>query len=354
MNINLINKLNIRQISSLVGLLFCVANLIFILVISIIFKFEVALAAYAILLFVTFILTSFIARIAIQKFLLNKIRLIYKIIHSSKQGKLNPTGSFINADSTFESIEDEVAEWAASNIEEINSLKSLETYRKDYVGNISHELKTPIFAIQGFLHTLMEGGLYDDKVNMKYLERATANTDRLRTIVEDLDLITQLEENANLLYYEEFDIVSLVKEVVSEVQYHATKQNINVVISSDVNFSTVVSADRNSIRHVLTNLIINSIKYGKDDGTTRVAFYNMEDKILIEVKDDGIGIEEKHLKHLFDRFYRVDTSRSRMMGGSGLGLSIVKHIIEAHKETINVRSTVDIGSTFGFTLQKLS
>jgi two-component system phosphate regulon sensor histidine kinase PhoR len=291
-------------------------------------------------------------QIVIKKFLLRKIKIIYKIIHSSQLLRDGSAESPVSDRNTFENIEDEVAEWAKTTRAEIKSLKSLETYRKNYVGNISHELKTPIFAIQGFLHTLLEGGIYDENINIKYLERATANTDRLKTIVEDLDLISQLEENTELLHFESFDILNLTKKVISELQMHSEERNIKIMIKGPINFSTEVFADQNSLRQVLTNLIINSIKYGKENGTTKIGFYDMEDTILTEISDNGIGISENHLKHLFDRFYRVDHSRSRMMGGSGLGLSIVKHIIEAHKQTINVRSTLNVGSTFGFTLQK--
>jgi len=258
----------------------------------------------------------------------------------------------MNEKASFDKIEDEVTEWANTTRDEIKSLKSLETYRKNYVGNISHELKTPIFAIQGFLHTLIEGGIYDENINLKYLKRAAANTDRLKTIVDDLDLISKLEQNADLLHFESFDILDLTKELISELQIHSDDRNITISIKEPINFNTQVNADKNSIRQVLTNLIINSIKYGKENGTTRIGFYDLEDSILLEISDDGIGIAEEHFKHLFDRFYRVDHSRSRMMGGSGLGLSIVKHIIEAHKQTINLRSTVNVGSTFGFTLEK--
>ena len=291
-------------------------------------------------------------RIFIQRFLLRKIKIIYRIINSSQVLGYDSEESPLSDENTFEGIEEEVAEWAKSTRNEINSLKSLETYRKNYVGNISHELKTPIFAIQGFLHTLLEGGIYDEKINLKYLERAAANTDHLKTIVEDLDMISKIEQNAELLDFEPFDIHELAQEIISEIQYHADKRKIKIEFKGPLNFNPTVLADKNSIRQVLINLIINSVKYGKKSGSTRIGFYDMDDKVLIEISDDGIGIEEKHFKHLFDRFYRVDQSRSRMMGGSGLGLSIVKHIIEAHKQTINVRSTVGVGSTFSFTLKK--
>ena len=291
-------------------------------------------------------------RVVIKQFLLSKIKVIYKIINSAQDLGEYSSEAHMNEEASFDKIEDEVTEWANTTRDEIKSLKSLETYRKNYVGNISHELKTPIFAIQGFLHTLIEGGIYDENINLNYLKRAAANTDRLKTIVDDLDLISKLEQNADLLHFESFDILDLTKELISELQIHSDDRNITILIKEPINLNTQVNADKNSIRQVLTNLIINSIKYGKENGTTRIGFYDLEDSILLEISDDGIGIAEEHFKHLFDRFYRVDHSRSRMMGGSGLGLSIVKHIIEAHKQTINLRSTVNVGSTFGFTLEK--
>ncbi|MBK8627399.1 MAG: sensor histidine kinase [Saprospiraceae bacterium] len=289
-----------------------------------------------------------VVRFFLEKYVFRKVKLIYKLIYDSKKDKTSQ-------DISQESLEDvnmKVMEWAVNTKKEIASLKSLEEYRKNYVGNISHELKTPIFSIQAYLHTLLEGGLYDETINKDYLKRAADNTERLQNIVEDLDIITKLESGKAELDIKRFDIKELVRDIFLDLKSMAKKKKITLQFKDVTATSFMVMADRESIRQVFTNLLVNSIKYGKDGGTTKVSFYDMDTEVLTEISDNGIGIEDKHLKHVFDRFYRVDSSRSRKQGGSGLGLSIVKHIIEAHDQTINVRSTVDVGSTFGFTLEK--
>lgn len=305
---------------------------------------------YWIILFIVFALTInfLIVRFFLEKYVFRKVKLIYKLIYDSKKDK---TAQDISQES-LEDVNMKVMEWAVSTKKEIASLKSLEEYRKNYVGNISHELKTPIFSIQAYLHTLLEGGLYDENINKEYLKRAADNTERLQNIVEDLDIITKLESGKAELDIKRFDIKELVKDIFLDLKSMAKKKRIILQFKDASAPSFFVMADRESIRQVFTNLLVNSIKYGKEGGTTKVSFYDMDTEVLTEISDNGIGIEEKHLKHVFDRFYRVDSSRSRKQGGSGLGLSIVKHIIEAHDQTINVRSTVDVGSTFGFTLQK--
>lgn len=295
------------------------------------------------------LMTNFlIVRFFLEKYVFRKIKLIYKLIYDSKKDK---TIKDINAESLAD-VNAKVMEWAESTKQEIATLKSLEEYRKNYVGNISHELKTPIFSIQAYLHTLIEGGLYDENINKDYLQRAADNTERLQNIVEDLDVITKLESGQAELDIKKFDLRELVRDIFLDLKSIAKKKRITLQLKEGASQSFFVLADREAIRQVFTNLIINSIKYGKEGGMTKVSFYDMETEILTEISDNGIGIEEKHLKHVFDRFYRVDSSRSRKQGGSGLGLSIVKHIIEAHDQNINVRSTYNVGSTFGFTLKK--
>jgi len=255
-------------------------------------------------------------------------------------------------DTTLEQVNESVSNWAIEREKEISGLKELENYRKNFVGDISHELKTPIFAIQGFLHTLLDGGLYDEKINSKYLKRAAKNTERLQLIVEDLEMINSLESEATNLEIESFNLKDLAKEVIDEIEVLASEKGIEVLFKSGADGEYTVSADREKIRQVLVNLISNSIKYGVENGLTKISFYDMDERILVEIADNGIGIDDKHHKYLFDRFYRAEKSRARNIGGSGLGLSIVKHILEAHGETITVRSTLDLGSTFGFTLKK--
>ncbi len=289
----------------------------------------------------------------LQKYVYRRVKLIYKVIQKQKSSFPNSSDSINPDDDILKNVEDDVKEWALSQEEEIKSLKSLERYRRNYIGNVSHELKTPIFNLQGYLHTLRDGGIYDPDINEKYLDKALSNLDRLTTIIEDLDLITKLESEEFILNIETFDIHNLIVEVFEDFELQASKKQIKMVFGEGANNHFMVSADKESIRQVLSNLIGNSIKYGSISGRTKVGLYDMNHFILVEVADNGNGIEEKHLKHLYDRFYRVDKSRSRSVGGSGLGLSIVKHIIEAHKQTINVRSTPGLGSTFGFTLKKV-
>ncbi len=295
-----------------------------------------------------FIVNYLFVRYFLEKFVFRKVKLIYKLIYDSKMDKQAPEG-------LVESLEDvnlRVLEWAESTRKEIATLKSLEEYRKNYVGNISHELKTPIFSIQAYLHTLLEGGIYDEKINMEYLKRAADNTERLQNIVEDLDTITRLESGNVQMDLKRIDLKALVLDIFQDLTSMATGRQITLQLKDGASESYFVMADKDAIRQVFTNLLVNSIKYGKDGGVTKVSFYDMDHLVLVEVSDNGIGIEERHVKHVFDRFYRVDSSRSRKQGGSGLGLAIVKHLIEAHNQTINVRSTPDVGSTFGFTLAK--
>ena len=288
----------------------------------------------------------------LDRFIYRRIKLIYKIIRQSKISVPDKRIIRKGNDSIMDGVEQEVQQWAETQQTEIETLKTLEAYRKRFIGNVSHELKTPIFSIQGYIYTLIDGGLYDENVNLKYLERAASNVDRLLTIVQDLEEISKLESEDLVLDVQKFDIKLLVKEVFNDLEVNARPRSVNLTFKEGADKSYLVLADREGIRQVLTNLILNSIKYGIENGVTKVSFYVMDKQILIEVSDNGLGIEEKHLKHLFDRFYRVDKSRSRESGGSGLGLSIVKHILEAHNQSVNVRSTPGKGSTFGFTLDK--
>lgn len=298
---------------------------------------------------VFFLLISYI----LENFVFRKIKLIYSIISGNRAPKEIQKMPKTAMDTSIDNVNRHVQEWADNTSKEISSLKSLEEYRKKYVGVISHELKTPIFTIQGYIHTLLEGGLYDDKINKEYLSRAASNIDRLETIVEDLEMINTLESGQNQIDKIDFEIFKLVKDVSIDLESLAAEKNIELILGEGKDLSTVVHADINSIRQVLVNLVSNSIKYGKENGKTTINQHILNDRVLIEIIDDGIGIDNKHIKHLFDRFYRVDPSRSRLLGGSGLGLAIVKHIMEAHKQSINVNSKLGEGSTFSFTLQKV-
>jgi two-component system, OmpR family, phosphate regulon sensor histidine kinase PhoR len=305
---------------------------------------------FALLVITTFAFSYFLIRTILEKYIYRRIKLIYKTIRSSKLSMPQKTVSLKEDQYILAEVEEEVVEWAESQEREIETLRTLEIYRKRYLGNVSHELKTPIFSIQGFIHTLLDGALEDENVNRRYLERAASNVERLLTIVYDLETITKLESGELLLEIQDFDIKILVREVIDDLEITAKERGIDLVFKGGADRPFLVKGDPEYIRQVINNLVLNSIKYGKEGGVTKVSFYDMHHQVLIEISDDGIGIDKKHLKHLFDRFYRVDKSRSRDRGGSGLGLAIVKHILEVHDQTINVRSTPGLGSTFGFTL----
>ena len=288
----------------------------------------------------------------LDKYIYRKIKLIYKTIHQQKVSTDIKREGVDLDQPIIDDVEQEVEEWAEKQQQQIDQYERFAEYRRRYVGDISHELKTPIFNIQGYLHTLLEGGYHDEKIAMSFLKKAAKNVERLQTIVEDLGAISRLESGELILDIEPFDVKTLAIEVFEEVEMKSKESRIELAFKQEADIGFMVMADRESIRQVLVNLVTNSLKYGNVGGATRIGFYDMESYILCEVADNGIGIPEKHLPHVFDRFYRVDKSRSRQKGGSGLGLAIVKHIIEAHQQTINVRSSQGLGSTFGFTLAK--
>ena len=286
----------------------------------------------------------------VENFIYKKIKIIYRTILNQK---ITPDSlKKESSDLLFQDVETDVIKWVVDSQNQIQTLQTLEEYRRNFVGNVSHELLTPIFNIQGFLNTLLDGGLEDAELTERYINRAAQNADRLQIIVSDLETISKLESGNSVLNLEIFDMRTLTEMVFSDLEMQAKEKNIHLIFKENSKLNFNVKADNESIRRVLDNLIKNSIKYNNENGTTRVGFYDMDKHILVEVADDGNGISEEHLPYLFDRFYRVDKGRSRNEGGSGLGLSIVKHILEAHKQTIHVRSTVGKGTTFGFTLQK--
>ncbi len=300
-----------------------------------------------------FMVAFYIIQFAINKFILEKIRPIYKIIDfvpqkKEKDLKFNLKPGFVE----LSDVEQDVENWAHDKLQEIERLKELERYRKDFVGNVSHELKTPIFNIQGYILTLLEGGLEDPNINRLYLTRTEKSIDRMISIVEDLESINKLETGELKPQYSVFDIVKIVEDVFEMEQRLAKERRIWVTFTDKPDKPLMVKADRKRIIEVLTNLVVNGIKYGKKNGYLKVGFYDFDDKIVIEVSDNGIGIDKKDLPRIFERFFRVDKSRSREQGGTGLGLSIVKHIIEAHNQTINVQSVLNEGTTFTFTLEK--
>jgi two-component system phosphate regulon sensor histidine kinase PhoR len=295
-------------------------------------------------------LVYFAFRTALDRFIYDKIKVIYKTIRKSKTG-LSTKNNKIKGD-ILEEVNREVEQWAANQEKEIAALKSLEAYRREFLGNVSHELKTPITTIQGYVLTLLDGGLEDPNVNKKYLMRTAKSINRMISIVNDLDTISRFEAGAIELRNQRFNFTLSVLEVFDFMEMKAHKRKINLVFKGNPETPCFVMGDKEKIRQVLINLIDNSLKYGNNAGTTSVSIFDMDDHVLIEVTDDGIGIDESDLLRVFERFYRTEKSRTRSQGGSGLGLAIVKHIIEAHKQTIHVRSKVNVGSTFAFTLKK--
>ncbi len=242
--------------------------------------------------------------------------------------------------------------WASQKKEELENLRRNEAFRKEFLLNLSHELKTPIFAVQGYIHTLLDGAIDDPAVNKVFLKNATKNIDRLCRLIDDLDEISKLESGEMTINKEQFVIQDLIRDVFDTLSIKAKQKDIKFSIKKGCEAPVHVYADKEKIRQVLINLIENSVKYGKPDGQTIASVYNMDGKrALVEISDTGIGMAEEHLPRVFERFYRTDRARSRDIGGTGLGLAIVKHIVEAHDQTINVRSKVEVGSTFGFTLE---
>ena len=324
------------------------------LVLAIIAKAPIIWWAVLVFVLVTFGCAYLIVLGYLDKYIYRKIKLIYKTIHNQKVSTDAKRESVYLDQTIIEDVEKEVQEWAETKEREQDQYERFAEYRRRYIGDISHELKTPIFNIQGYLHTILddEDVMDDPKMMRKFLKKAARNVDRLQTIVEDLSAISRLESGELVLDMEEFNIRDLAAEVIEELDLKSQDLGVTLMFKDGADTGFMVRADRESIRQVIINLVNNSLKYGIPQGHTKIGFYDMDKYILCEVADDGIGIPEKHLPHVFDRFYRVDKSRSRQKGGSGLGLSIVKHIIEAHHQTINVRSSVGLGSTFGITLAK--
>ncbi|GER60379.1 sensor histidine kinase [Patiriisocius marinus] len=253
----------------------------------------------------------------------------------------------------METLTKEIGRFAENKKLEIETLKIRENYRKEFIGNVSHELKTPLFTVQGYILTLLDGAMKDKKVRKKYLKRAEKGVERLIYIVKDLDMITKLEVGGLSLNKTDFDIVKLIKNVFDLLEMKASKKHIVLTFDKEYASQVLVYGDEERLQQVLTNLIVNAIKYGKKDGTIEVSVEHLiKNKVIVRVTDNGEGIEKEHIPRLFERFYRVDKSGSRKEGGSGLGLAIVKHIVEAHNEKIYVESQFGIGSEFSFTLEK--
>ncbi len=298
----------------------------------------------------TFVIILWVTNYFINNFFVQTIKPIYKIIRTVKSSSQNIEEDIEEAN-FITSFEKEVDTWAREKTKQIARLRQMDKYRKEFLGNVSHELKTPIFTIQGYISTLIDGGIDDPAINKKYLLRTEKSIDRMISIVEDLISISKLESGELILNKEKFDIVQMIQEIVDFEEDKAKERNIALHINIPDTQRRMVRADKHLIYQVLLNLIVNSINYGKESGHTDISFYTMETLLLVDVSDDGIGIKESDIPRLFERFYRVDKSRSKEQGGTGLGLAICKHIIEAHQQKINVSSTYGKGSSFSFTLE---
>jgi two-component system phosphate regulon sensor histidine kinase PhoR len=303
---------------------------------------------------VSFAISYVVFYYLLQKYIYSKIVLIYKLIHNLKLGKdlKDALGEYVSSD-PINDVEQEVKEWAGAKKREIDVLKKQEQFRREFLSNVSHEFKTPLFAVQGYIDTLQDCMEEDPETARNFLKKAARNVERLSYLINDLDSISKLETGEIPINYEKFDFVPLAKEVMDGLEDSAKGRNIKLSFKEKYTSPAYVRADKEKIRQVMVNLVQNSLKYGRENGSTAIKIFELHDQYLIEVTDDGIGIEEKHLPRLFERFYRIDTHRSREEGGTGLGLAIVKHILEAHQQIISVRSTLQIGTTFAFTLEKV-
>ena len=300
---------------------------------------------------IMFISSFWIIQYRVERFIYKRVQKIYKDVSILDIAELDKN----TITSNMETLSKNVKRFAEDKRLEIETLKEKESYRREFLGNISHELKTPLFTVQGYLLTLLEGAINDKDIRLKYLERANNGVERLNHIVKDLDMISRLEMGDLSINYQHFNIITLIEDVFNLLEIESRKRNISLVLNRFYEYPIIVNADKNRIQQVLINLVANAIYYGNPNGSTMVSINSFdENKVIIAVKDDGSGIDSDKLPRLFERFYRVDKSRARNQGGSGLGLSIVKHIIEAHNEQVFVESKIDKGSTFSFTLQGIN
>ena len=301
---------------------------------------------------VSFISIYFLMGELLEYFIYRKIKLIYKLISQTKASKREEAyQKYVLPKKGIDEVRDDVEEWAAQKTKEIQDLQSNEAFRKEFLQNLSHEIKTPIFAIQGYLELLGDGAMDEPVTGKKFVQQAQSNVQRLVQLLSDVDAITNLEINKDPILKQSFIIQDIINEAINNLSVKRIKKNIQFQFKKGSESPIYVFADKNKIYQVIVNILSNATKYGKIDGQITASIYKMEDeKILIEIGDDGIGIDEEHLPRLFERFYRTDDARAREIGGTGLGLAICKHIIEAHGETIHARSKVNVGTTFGFTL----
>ena len=313
------------------------------------FKIQFNPIVIGVLALLSFVLSFVIIQYRVQKYIYRRLKKIYNDVSILEEASF-PEEHIIT---DMETLENEVQRFAERKRLEVEGLRISEGYRKEFMGNIAHELKTPLFTVQGYILTLLDGAMDDESVREKYLQRADKGVERLIYLVNDLDMISKLEAGDLNLDYSYFDVLEVIKNTFDLLEMKATKKEVTLTFDREYTEPILVNGDVERIQQVVTNLVENSIKYGKQKGTTEVSVQDLvEKKLLIRVTDNGEGIEQDHISRLFERFYRVDKSGNRKVGGSGLGLSIVKHIIEAHEEKIYVESEYGVGSEFSFTLEK--
>jgi two-component system, OmpR family, phosphate regulon sensor histidine kinase PhoR len=340
-------NLSPRQVAAFnavsISLLVAIANYVFIK------SWWIAILTFIILFLIAYSLILFF----LQRFIYRRIKLIYKFIYQTKASKKEEIYyKYILPQKSIDEVSEDVQNWAEQRSTEIELLKKNEAFRKEFLQNLAHEFKTPIFAIQGYVDTLLDGAMEQPDIRKRFLENTSKNIDRLVNLMNDLDEISKLESGEQLLYKQNFVIQDLIKEVFESLSIKTVTKNITPSIKKGCESPLTVFADKEKIRQVLINLVENASKYGKQNGAIIASIYYLDNKlVLVEIGDDGIGIEEEHVSRIFERFYRTDAARSRDKGGTGLGLAICKHIIEAHGQTIHVRSTPDVGTTIGFTLE---
>jgi two-component system phosphate regulon sensor histidine kinase PhoR len=339
-----------RDIALFTALIITLIISLIVLGMRLLFEGNVDPLEMTILVILTFGVSWLIFYKVLQQFIYDKIKLIFRNMHSMRVER--DTFRFDMNKDVLGDVNKKVVDWAEDRMAEIKDLRDKENFRKEFVGNVAHELKTPVFSIQGYILTLLEGALEDPNFNRKFLKKAAKSVERMTMLIEDLDTITQFESGILKLDLDKIDIVDLTREIVESREQEAELKKIQVKFNKPYDRPIMVSADAFRISQVLTNLITNSINYGLEGGKTTIRFFDIDEQILVEVEDNGPGIDPVHLPRLFERFYRVDKSRARHQGGTGLGLAICKHIIEAHKQTIDVRSEVGKGSVFSFTLKK--
>ncbi|MBL7697654.1 MAG: sensor histidine kinase [Chitinophagaceae bacterium] len=339
-------NLSTNQLSAIVALVLSIPIAICIYIFTL--NLEIAAISFGVIWLGSYGLISF----TFERFVYRKIKLIYKLINETKATRKEEIYfKYILPRKNIDDVQQDVEQWMQNKNEQIELLQKNEAFRKEFLQNLAHEFKTPIFAIQGYVETLLSGAMDEESVRKKFLENTSKNADRLVTLINDLDEIARLESGEQLLYKQPFVIQDQIREVYDSLSIKTQQKGITTSIKKGCETPVTVFADKEKIRQVLINLVENSTKYGRQNGTIIASVYKTDEQhVLVEISDDGIGIDKDHLPRIFERFYRTDAARSRDKGGTGLGLAICKHIIEAHGQTMHVRSTPDVGTTVGFTL----